>query len=172
MALCTKRINKTMRFWRFDFDSNEMVDTCIKESTILPPTRTPPAAKNKPNDVIQNKLKAGDGLLLASFDRMRDEGHVMAIGIVKGKYNETPDPIVTWKRIKFTLSPNPGGGVAQWKKEACFKFADSPAKRYRLESRFNKLFGDVRDVWVHLVIRVIGLITSEEQLFQTKLLEV
>ena len=128
-----------MKFWRFNFESAAAVETSIASRSIVLPTHLHPEAKNNPTEVVAKKLKIGDGVLLAEFSD--SEGVVHAIGVVRSLSSETQTIEVDWARVTARLSVNPQGGFAQWQKEACFKFADDPAKRYNLTGLFTQHFG-------------------------------
>lgn len=131
-----------MKFWRFEAFSGETVDECIQTKRIKMPIHFYSDPESYSNKVIKEKLRQGDGILLADFDVDKGLGLVHAIGSMIGRDEENNEPIINWKMSKFTLVPNPQGGVAQWKKNSCFKFADDPAKRYGLEKRFIHAFND------------------------------
>jgi len=124
-----------MKFWRFNIESMAAVESSIASRSIMLPTRLHPEAKNIPTEVLERKIKIGDGLLLAEF--INPEGVVHAIGVVRNLGNLEID----WARVTTRLPVNPQGGFAQWQKEACFKFAEEPALRYNLAGLFRQHFG-------------------------------
>lgn len=127
-----------MKFWRFNFESLTAVENSIASRSIVLPTRLHPEAKNNPADAVARKLKIGDGVLLAEF--ISPEGLVRAIGVVRNISSETQNLEVDWERVTARLPVNPQGGFAQWQKEACFKFAEDPARRYNLAGLFSQHF--------------------------------
>lgn len=128
-----------MNFWRFNIESAAAVESSIASRSIVLPTRLHPEAKNNPSEVVAKKLRIGDGVLLAEFSL--SEGIVHAIGVVRKLSRETQNVDVDWARLTVRLAVNPQGGFAQWQKEACFKFAEDPAKRYNLARLFAHHFG-------------------------------
>jgi hypothetical protein len=127
-----------MNFWRFDIQSKTAVDDSISSRSLVLPTQRHPAGKNDPASMVDKKIKVGDGLLLAQLQGA--EGVVHAIGVVRELQNNNHGIVVDWVCISHKLQPNPQGGLAQWQKEICFKFADAPAKRYNLGGLFQKHF--------------------------------
>lgn len=128
-----------MKFWRFNIESAVAVDNSIASRSIVLPTRLHPEAKNNPVEIVARKLRIGDCVLLAEF--VAPEGVVRAIGVVRNLSGETQNVEVDWARVTTRLPVNPQGGFAQWQKEACFKFADDPARRYNLAGLFAQHFG-------------------------------
>lgn len=128
-----------MKYWRFNIESAVTVENSIASRSIVLPTRLHPEAKNNPAEVVAKKLKVGDCVLLAEF--MAPEGVVRAIGVVRKIPSETQNVEVDWVSITARLPVNPQGGFAQWQKEACFKFANDPARRYNLEGLVTQYFG-------------------------------
>jgi hypothetical protein len=128
-----------MKFWRFNIESAAAVEISIASRSIVLPTHLHPEAKNNPSVVVAKKLKIGDCVLLAEFSV--SEGIVHAIGVVRNLASETQNIEIDWARVTARLSVNPQGGFAQWQKEACFKFADDPARRYNLAGLFTQHFG-------------------------------
>jgi len=127
-----------MKFWRFNVESASAIETSVASRTIVLPSRLHPEAKNNPEEVVARKLRVGDGILLAEL--LGSEGVVHAIGVVRNLANEHQGVVIDWVRLSTRLKPNPQGGLAQWQKEACFKFAEDPARRYNLAGLFSQHF--------------------------------
>lgn len=128
------------KFWRFAYE-DALLEQIIQSNVLPFPdfTRYPHAKNNNP-EKIRSELRAGHFVFLANFDETRLTGKITAIGRVE---NVSPDSVtVSWWRLarEKTVAPNPQGGVAQWKKEGVFRFADGPAKRYGLAAVAQKYF--------------------------------
>jgi hypothetical protein len=130
-------MSRKINYFRFSYDSEEALNSMITEGSLRQPMIRLSGGTYDPKKCIEQTVKIGDGILLARFDIDESAGEVVAIGIVQ---NEKPATKVLWKPIRFKLFPNPQGGVAQWKKEVCFKFNEQPAKRYKLAEIFAKHF--------------------------------
>jgi hypothetical protein len=128
-----------MKFWRFNVESSTAIEASMKSRSIVLPSRLHPEAKNNPEEVVTKKLRIGDGILLAEL--LGSEGVVHAIGMVRHLANEHQIIVIDWMRLSTKLKPNTQGGLAQWQKEACFKFAEDPARRYNLAGLFLQHFG-------------------------------
>lgn len=128
------------RFWRFAYDEGAL-EQIIGSSTLpFPDFARYPHAKNNSVAKVRGDLRTGHLVFLANFDDTSLTGRIAAVGRVE---NILPDSVeVTWKKVapSRTVSPNPQGGVSQWQKEAVFKFAAEPAKRYGLAAVAQKLF--------------------------------
>jgi len=87
---------------------------------------------------VMSTLRVGDGIILANWNEDSKKGEATFIGVVIGGIdNETQSLPVTWFEQCFELSPN-GAGYQFWRKDF-FKFADAPAKRYKLQHYFDGL---------------------------------
>ena len=85
---------------------------------------------------VMSTLRPGDGIVLANCNDNSKKGEVTFIGVVVGEIdNETQSLPVVWFEKSFELSPN-GAGYQFWRKDF-FKFADAPAKRYKLQNYFD-----------------------------------
>lgn len=131
-------MNGVTRFWRVYYDSERALTGMLTHGTLVAPTSRLIGGRNDCSQIVASKMKLGDGLVLARFDLDRGIARVVAIGILQ---NQSPGTLVNWRSAQFELAPNPQGGVAQWKKEVCFKFDNKVATRYRLAERFAAVFG-------------------------------
>lgn len=130
-------MNTPKKFWRLHYDSEESLKTMLSEGKLLSPKHRFIGGRYNPDNFISELIRLGDGIILARFDIDNSVGEAVAIGIVQ---NEKPATLVAWKPVTFLLHPNPQGGIAMWRKEACFRFDDIPAKRYQLTNIFAKHF--------------------------------
>jgi hypothetical protein len=82
------------------------------------------------------RVKRGDGILLADFDMSAQAGRVKFIGIYRVENNTSS---IQWVRREFPLFPSARGAV-EWRKPV-FRFAADPVKKYRLAEIFSGVFG-------------------------------
>ena len=132
-----------MKFWRVTFDQLDTVEQCVASGTVPVPKQISSEALNDPNEILSNRIRVGDGIVLADFDE--DGGRVRAIGLVRSTCTGNVPAQIEWVRVSKTLFPNPRGGVAQWKKEACFKFVENSAEGHKLELLFEQHFPELGD---------------------------
>jgi hypothetical protein len=92
-----------------------------------------------PAELVQ-KLTPGAGIVVASWDAGRSLGHVRAIGVVLSLDKAKTVAVVDWRGADFALSPS-AQGASKWRTLDFFKFAEAPARRYRLKDRFADAFG-------------------------------
>jgi hypothetical protein len=126
-------------FWKFSFD--EDIDSILSSKDLFfPDLKKWPHAKNNSVQNLTKRLRVGNYVLLANFNKITADGTVLGAGYIEdiqdGKF------VMNWKRVKpsWTLSPQKQGGVTQWTTEGIFCFDESPAKQYMLENRLKKLF--------------------------------
>ena len=128
------------KFWRFAYEEAALEQIIRSNALPFPDFARYPYAKNNSPEKVRTGLRAGHFVFLANFDDTRLTGKIAAVGRVE---NVSPDSItITWRRLARdkTVEPNPQGGLAQWKMEGVFRFADGPAKRYDLAAVVQKLF--------------------------------
>lgn len=126
------------RFWRFSFDSDNLVIKMLEDGTLVVPTVGPRNAKYDPELCVAAKIKAGDGIFLGKLDLDLGVGCIVAIGIVQ---NAKPATSIAWKPVRRTVYPNSQGGLAAWR-ERGFLFSAGPADRYNLAGEFLHHFPD------------------------------
>ena len=112
------------KFWRMDSGSVEAVTDIIDT-----PSLTVPAG--------MDDLRAGHGILVATWDEARSQGRIHALGVVTAVDKSTMVATVEWRRANFTLRPNPSGRT-QWRTRANFGFSPGPAERYGLKNYFTE----------------------------------
>ena len=134
------RDHMATKFWRFAYEEASL-EQIIRSNTLpFPDFARYPYAKNNSPEKVRTELRAGHFVFLANFDDTRLAGKISAVGRVE---NVSEDSVtITWRRLARhkTVTPNPQGGLAQWKKEGVFRFADGPAKRYDLAAVVQKHF--------------------------------
>lgn len=126
------------RFWRFSYDSEELVVKMLHEGVIAAPLIGPNSEKYSPERCIEANVKVGDGVILGKLDPDLGMGRIVAIGIVRAA---RPVTKVDWKRLKRDVYPSPQGGIGAWR-ERCFLFNKGPAERYNLAGDFTYQFPD------------------------------
>ena len=125
-------MSQPTRFWRFSYDSEELVTEMLTAGKLVIPKTGPRSEKFNPETCITTKIKVGDGIFLGKLDPDLGVGRIVAIGIVR---SDKPVTIVDWKRLKRDVYPNPQGGIPAWR-EQCFLFNGGPAERYNLAGEF------------------------------------
>jgi hypothetical protein len=126
------------RYWRFSYDSDELVTRMIAAGDLSTPKTGLRTGKYDPESCIASKIRVGDGVFLGKLDPDLGVGKIVAIGIVR---SAKPVTRVEWKRLKRDVYPNPQGGVPAWR-EQCFLFDRVPAERYNLAGEFKAQFPD------------------------------
>lgn len=126
------------RFWRFSYDSEELVNKMLDEGVIAAPLIGPNNEKYSSERCIETNVKVGDGVILGKLDPDLGIGRIVAIGIVRAA---KPVTKVDWKRLKRDVYPSPQGGIGAWR-ERCFLFNKGPAERYDLAGDFIIQFPD------------------------------
>jgi hypothetical protein len=128
------------KFWRFAYEEASLEEIVRSNALPFPDFARYPYAKNNSAAKVRGDLRAGNFVLLANFDHTRSTGKITAVGRVE---NILPDSVhMTWRKLSRdkTVEPNPQGGIAQWQKEAVFRFDAGPAKRHDLAAIIRKLF--------------------------------
>jgi hypothetical protein len=124
------------RYWRFSYDSEELLTQMLSAGALIVPMTGPRCTKYDPETCVATKIKVGDGVILGNLDANLGVGRIVAIGIVR---IAKPVKKVEWQRIKRDVFPSPQGGIPAWR-ERCFLFSGEPAERYNLTNEFKVQF--------------------------------
>jgi len=109
------------------------------ELGIITETRT--WLENPPS--LSQKVRPGDGIVLAGWSASSENGIVEALGTVIGLSDTRTAAEVLWRPVDITLRPNPQGRRWWTQEKPWFAFADAVIARYGLDDLFAEHFPDL-----------------------------
>jgi hypothetical protein len=90
---------------------------------------------------LQDKIRAGHGVLLGDFNEANGCGEVTWVGVVEGVDREAKTLRVNWRPADITLKPT-ASGASFWRRKDWFAFAPEVVDRYMLSALFADVFDD------------------------------
>lgn len=129
-----------MKFWKFEGRESAEIQA-LRVSGGAPSEGSCAPGCTNTNATVLTRVREGDGLLLAHLDG--GDACIVGLGLVRAVQRGHGPTSVEWVEHSATVSPNPQGGLANWRQKSAFEISADPAKRYGLRQMFRKRFADV-----------------------------
>jgi hypothetical protein len=101
-----------------------------------------PASIQSFDSRYDERLRAGQGLLVGDLDELTKYGEIEWVGVIESVDVSSLSMNVNWRNAELTLKPT-SAGVGHWRKSQWFNFAVAVTKRYMLDAIFADIFDEV-----------------------------